>query len=140
MSDKTSATNPAQTGADDNNTKSEGTATKSRSALRRDKNRRKARTQASALTSATPIVKPTLSSFVGIDPDLISLDYTADVAVRYGHFKKEMALHAGDRHILLPSVIETSSDVNALVTLAEQTDVPKPTPKVLGDDEVANAA
>ena len=81
MSDLTQAANPAQTGANDNNAKSEGTATKSRSALGRDKNRRKARTQASALASATPTVKPTLSSFVGIDPDLISLDYTADVAV-----------------------------------------------------------
>ena len=140
MSEKTPATNPAQTGADENNTRSEGTATKSRSALRRDKNRRQARAQASALTSTMPTVKPTLSSFVGIDPDLISLDYTADVAVRYGHFKKEMALHAGDRHILLPSVIETSSDVDALLTLAEQTDVPKPSPKILGDDAEANAA
>ena len=139
MSEKTSATNPTQTGVDDNNAKSKGTAIKSRSPLQREKNRHKACAQASALTSTTPIVKPTLSSFVGIDPDLISLDYISNVAVCYGHFKKEMALHAGDRHILLPSVIETGSDVNALLTLAKQTDVPKPSPKVLGNDAAANA-
>ena len=88
-------------GGDDNNKPESGdapsgTSTKSKSARRREQAKRaKARAQAAALAATVVPAKPTLSTFVGDDADLPSLDYSADVAIRYRHFKEEMSRHAG---------------------------------------------
>ena len=116
MSDLTQASNPAQTGADDNNNKSDGSTgtTKSKSAIKRDKRRKaQARAHASHDLANTTVNKPTLSTFVGQDPDLASLDYTADVAVHYGHFKKEISRYASTIHPLLGTVIDSGDEQKA---------------------------
>ena len=133
MSDLTQASKPAQTGADDNNNKSDGsTGTKSKSAIKRDKRRKaQARAHASHDLANTTVNKPTLSTFIGQDPDLASLDYTADVAVHYGHFKKEISRHASTIHPLLGTVIDSGDEKKALAALDKRSNMQRPTPKAV---------
>jgi len=70
----------------------------------------------------------TFSTFVGHDKRLPSLDWTADVAIRYRHFKKTMSHHAGKTHPFLPTVIDTCSDTEALAEIVKQYAAVKPTP------------
>ena len=75
--------------------------------------------------------KPTLSTFIGQDPNLASLDYTADVAVHYGHFKKEISRHASTVHPLLGTVIDSGDEKKALAALDKRSNLQRPTPKVV---------
>jgi hypothetical protein len=108
-----------------------GTSTKSKAVKRREQAKRaKARARAAALSAATTAAaKPTLSTFVGDDANLPVLDYTADIAIRYRHFKEEMSRHAGKTDPLMSTVIDEGSEVEAIAEIKKHIAAVEPTPK-----------
>ena len=106
---------PAGPGDDNNETKG-GSSTKSKSAKRREQAQRKKTCEAAAAAAATTAA-PTLSLFVGDDPDLPALDWTANITGFYSKFEKEMARHAGKTEPLMSTVVETGDDIDAITAV-----------------------
>lgn len=108
-----------------------GTSTKSKAVKRREQAKRaKARARDAALSAATTAAaKPTLSTFIGDDANLPVLDYTADIAIRYRHFKEEMSRHAGKTDPLMSTVIDEGSEVEAIAEIKKRIAAVEPTPK-----------